>query len=148
VLQVWSGQQDLCRRQTSDFFKIVLTGSMYPGAYSLRNADLRPDLAQFTPYLRLISPRVLFLFADSGGSLRLSRTVSLRLLRPKFAANRMRRGEGYSPERFFRSSANCAAVSLSSGGKLKAFWRWKSRQRAGRPKIDRGLRDLIGRISK
>src|SRR5438034_4108592 len=29
----------------------------------------------------------------------------------------------------------------------KAFWRWKSRKRAGRPKIDRGLRDLIRRIS-
>ncbi|HET9583090.1 MAG TPA: hypothetical protein VFP38_03465, partial [Bradyrhizobium sp.] len=26
---------------------------------------------------------------------------------------------------------------------FKAFWRWKSRHRAGRPKIDRGLRDLI-----
>jgi hypothetical protein len=25
---------------------------------------------------------------------------------------------------------------------FKAFWRWKSRKRAGRPKIDRGLRDL------
>jgi hypothetical protein len=31
---------------------------------------------------------------------------------------------------------------------FKAFWRWKSRKRAGRPKIDRGLRDLIRRISK
>src|SRR5258708_17175353 len=30
----------------------------------------------------------------------------------------------------------------------KAFWRWKSRKRAGRPKIDRGLRDLIQRISR
>ena len=30
----------------------------------------------------------------------------------------------------------------------KAFWRWKSRKRAGRPKIDRGLRDLIQRINK
>src|SRR6266404_1878118 len=29
-----------------------------------------------------------------------------------------------------------------------AFWRWKSRKRAGRPKIDRGLRDLIQRMSK
>jgi hypothetical protein len=29
-----------------------------------------------------------------------------------------------------------------------AFWRWKSRKRAGRPKIDRELRDLIRRISK
>ena len=28
-----------------------------------------------------------------------------------------------------------------------AFWRWKSRRRAGRPKIDRGLRDLIRRMS-
>src|SRR5215510_15980378 len=28
-----------------------------------------------------------------------------------------------------------------------AFWRWKSRKRAGRPKIDRGLRDLIQRMS-
>src|SRR5436305_10774594 len=28
------------------------------------------------------------------------------------------------------------------------FWRWKSRKRAGRPKIDRELRDLIRRISK
>jgi hypothetical protein len=26
---------------------------------------------------------------------------------------------------------------------FKAFWRWKSRNRAGRPKIDCGLRDLI-----
>src|SRR6202048_1382680 len=31
---------------------------------------------------------------------------------------------------------------------FKAFWRWKSRKSAGRPKIDRGLRDLIRRISK
>src|SRR5436189_4729596 len=30
----------------------------------------------------------------------------------------------------------------------KAFWRWKSQKRAGRPKIDRGLRDLIQRMSK
>jgi transposase InsO family protein len=29
-----------------------------------------------------------------------------------------------------------------------AFWRRKSRKRAGRPKIDRGLRDLIRRMSK
>src|SRR6266699_2169085 len=29
-----------------------------------------------------------------------------------------------------------------------AFWRWKSRKRAGRPKIDRELRDLIRRMSK
>ena len=27
------------------------------------------------------------------------------------------------------------------------FWRWKSRNRVGRPKIDRGLRDLIRRMS-
>jgi len=31
---------------------------------------------------------------------------------------------------------------------FKAFWRWKSRNRAGRPKIDRGLRELIQRVSK
>jgi transposase InsO family protein len=31
---------------------------------------------------------------------------------------------------------------------FRAFWRWKSRKRAGRPKIDRGLRDLIQRMSK
>jgi hypothetical protein len=31
---------------------------------------------------------------------------------------------------------------------FKAFWRWKSRMRVGRPKIDRELRDLIGRMSK
>ena len=30
---------------------------------------------------------------------------------------------------------------------FKAFWRWKSRSGAGRPKIDRGLRDLIRRMS-
>jgi hypothetical protein len=29
-----------------------------------------------------------------------------------------------------------------------AFWRWKSRNRAGRPKVDRELRDLIRRMSK
>src|SRR6266568_2066440 len=31
---------------------------------------------------------------------------------------------------------------------FKAFWRWKSRKRVGRPKIDRALRDLIRRMSK
>jgi transposase InsO family protein len=31
---------------------------------------------------------------------------------------------------------------------FKAFWRWKSRTRAGRPRIDRALRDLIRRMSK
>ena len=31
---------------------------------------------------------------------------------------------------------------------FKAFWRWKSRNRAGRPKIDRELRDLIRRMSR
>jgi hypothetical protein len=31
---------------------------------------------------------------------------------------------------------------------FKVFWRWKSRKRAGRPKIDRGLHDLIQRISR
>jgi hypothetical protein len=31
---------------------------------------------------------------------------------------------------------------------FKAYWRWKSRNRAGRPKIDRDLRDLIRRMSK
>ena len=31
---------------------------------------------------------------------------------------------------------------------FKVFWRWKCRKRVGRPKIDRGLRDLIQRMSK
>src|SRR5262245_50280855 len=31
---------------------------------------------------------------------------------------------------------------------FKAFWRWKSRHRAGRPKIDRELRDLIRQMNK
>jgi transposase InsO family protein len=31
---------------------------------------------------------------------------------------------------------------------FKALWRWKSRGRAGRPKIDRPLRDLIRRMSR
>jgi hypothetical protein len=31
---------------------------------------------------------------------------------------------------------------------FRAFWRWKSRKRAGRPKIDRGLRDLIRQMSR
>ena len=39
-----------------------------------------------------------------------------------------------------------SADGISSG--FKAFWRWKSRNRAGRPKVDRELRDLIGRMSK
>ena len=29
-----------------------------------------------------------------------------------------------------------------------AFWRWKSKKRAGRPKIDHDLRDLIQRMSR
>ena len=31
---------------------------------------------------------------------------------------------------------------------FKMFWRWKSRHRAERPRIDRGLRDLIRRMSR
>lgn len=31
---------------------------------------------------------------------------------------------------------------------FKMFWRWRSRNRVGRPKIDRGLRDLIQRMSR
>ena len=31
---------------------------------------------------------------------------------------------------------------------FKVYWRWKSQNRAGRPKIDRGLRDLIRRMSR
>jgi len=30
---------------------------------------------------------------------------------------------------------------------FRIYWRWKSRKRAGRPRIDRGLRDLIRRMS-
>src|SRR5215208_3793491 len=30
---------------------------------------------------------------------------------------------------------------------FRVFWRWKSRNRAGRPRVDRGLRDLIQRMS-
>ena len=31
---------------------------------------------------------------------------------------------------------------------FRRYWRWKSRKRAGRPKIDRGLRELIQRMSR
>ena len=31
---------------------------------------------------------------------------------------------------------------------FKTFWRWKSRNRAGRPKIERDLRDVIQRMSR
>jgi hypothetical protein len=31
---------------------------------------------------------------------------------------------------------------------FRAYWRWKSQKGAGRPKIDRGLRDLIRRMSQ
>src|ERR1035437_8217363 len=31
---------------------------------------------------------------------------------------------------------------------FKIFWRWRSRNRAGRPRIDRGLRDLIQRMNR
>ena len=31
---------------------------------------------------------------------------------------------------------------------FKLYWRWQSRNRAGRPKIDRGLRDLIRRMCR
>lgn len=31
---------------------------------------------------------------------------------------------------------------------FRIFWRWKSRKRAGRPRIDRGLRDLIRQMSQ
>jgi hypothetical protein len=32
-------------------------------------------------------------------------------------------------------------------GGFRAYWRWKSRKRAWRPRIDRSLRDLIRRMS-
>ena len=32
--------------------------------------------------------------------------------------------------------------------RFRAVWRWKSRRRAGRPRIDRGLRELIQRMSR
>jgi len=31
---------------------------------------------------------------------------------------------------------------------FRIFWRWKSRKRAGRPRIDRGLRDRIRQMSQ
>ena len=31
---------------------------------------------------------------------------------------------------------------------FRAYWRWKSRGRAGRPRIDRNLRELIQRMSQ
>jgi hypothetical protein len=31
---------------------------------------------------------------------------------------------------------------------FRVYWRWKSRKRVGRPRIDRGLRDLTRRISQ
>src|SRR5262252_8188838 len=31
---------------------------------------------------------------------------------------------------------------------FRTFWCWKSRKRAGRPRIDRGLRDLIRQMSR
>lgn len=31
---------------------------------------------------------------------------------------------------------------------FRMFWRWKSRRRTGRPRIDRGLRELIRRMSR
>jgi hypothetical protein len=31
---------------------------------------------------------------------------------------------------------------------FKVYWRWKSRNRVGRPKIDRGLREFIRRMSR
>ena len=31
---------------------------------------------------------------------------------------------------------------------FKTYWRWKSRKRAGRPRIDRELRNLIRRMSR
>ena len=31
---------------------------------------------------------------------------------------------------------------------FRNYWRWKSRKRAGRPRIDRDLRDLIRRMSR
>src|SRR5262245_6361101 len=45
--------------------------------------------------------------------------------------------------------ARCGACrSTGDYPSLAAFWRWKSRKRAGRPKIDRELRDLIRRMSR
>ena len=31
---------------------------------------------------------------------------------------------------------------------FRAYWRWKSRRRGGRPRIDRKIRDLIRRMSR
>src|SRR5215470_1175392 len=54
-----------------------------------------------------------------------------------------------------RRSADSGSRRRASPGQYRTAqarllerWRWKSRQRAGRPKIDRELRDLIRRMSR
>src|SRR5262245_35863196 len=49
--------------------------------------------------------------------------------------------------RLWPSLLSAAQVLRWHRSGFTAFWRWKSRKRAGRPKIDRGLRDLIRRMS-
>jgi hypothetical protein len=46
--------------------------------------------------------------------------------------------------RWFNRRRSCAGIATG----FKAFWRWKCRNRAGQPRIDRGLRDLIQRMNR
>src|SRR6266581_765935 len=47
-----------------------------------------------------------------------------------------------------RSLADCITIMSELEFSVHtAFWRWKSRNRAGRPRIDRELRELIRRMS-
>jgi hypothetical protein len=56
--------------------------------------------------------------------------------------------------RFFPSILNAIAVVKPETvirwhrRGFRAYWRWKSRRRGGRPRIDREIRDLIRRMSK
>jgi hypothetical protein len=49
--------------------------------------------------------------------------------------------------RLWPDLAGLAQVVKPRAG-FTAYWRWKSRKRAGRPRIDRELRDLIQRMSR
>src|SRR5215469_10446592 len=74
-----------------------------------------------------------------------------RLSFPKILSSTDSRDEtesAHHPARCLPSSICLGRLSPTYSSRDRAYWRWKSRGRPGRPRVSRELRELIQRMSK